>query len=367
MCNGFVFSSWMPRLAEVRDRLGVTDGQLGLTLVGGGIGGLAVSLSSGWVVDRFGSRAATVITSVALSLLLPLVGWAEHAAVLFAALIVLGAFDGLTDVSMNSQAMLLQRTRDQSVMNRFHAAWAAGAVLGGVVAGRAAAAGVALALQLSVTGAALVAAVLVARHWMIPTSPRRRSRGRDESRPRRRLRVNAVFVKLFAVGLAVALAEMPPNDWAALMFGDRFDLSTGVAAWAFVGTASGMFVGRLLGDRVTDRLGPDLARRTSAALAVVGVVTATTVPWPGVSWCGLFVTGLGLSALFPLVFRASSEITGGSSHGMAAFSSGARLGFLLAAPAVGGLADRWSPAIGVLVVSGLGGAVVALSTLSDRR
>ena len=66
------------------------------------------------------------------------------------------------------------------------------------------------------------------------------------------------FVRLFVVGIAIALAELPPNDWAALMMDDRFDITDGQAGLGFVATASGMLVGRLLGDRVTDRLGLEL-------------------------------------------------------------------------------------------------------------
>ena len=89
-----------------------------------------------------------------------------------------------------------------------------------------------------------------------------------------------------------------------------------------------MFVGRVIGDLVTDRFGLERTRRGGAALAAIGVAVAATAPTPLVAGAGLFVTGLGLSSLFPLLFRAASDLTHGSHSGMAAFSSGARLGFL---------------------------------------
>ena len=107
--NGATYASWVPRLPEIRDDLGVSDTALGLTLLGGGLGGLAVSLVSGRVVDRVGSRIATITTSLVLSAVLPLVGFAPVPAVLFATLLTIGAFDGLTDIAMNSQALQLQR------------------------------------------------------------------------------------------------------------------------------------------------------------------------------------------------------------------------------------------------------------------
>ena len=107
--NGATLSSWTPRLPELQRELGISDAALGVTLVGMGLGGLATSSMSGWLVDRRGSRTTTLATSAAMSLWLPILGFAPTALLVFAALLVLGALDGLTDVAMNSQAVELQR------------------------------------------------------------------------------------------------------------------------------------------------------------------------------------------------------------------------------------------------------------------
>jgi MFS family permease len=172
-----------------------------------------------------------------------------------------------------------------------------------------------------------------------------------------------VFLPLFILGVAIALAELPPNDWAALMMDDRFDLTSGQAGLGFVATASGMMIGRLIGDRTADRLGVERTRRGGAAVATAGIIMATTVPSPVGAACGLFVAGLGLSTLFPLMFRSAAELTRGSHSGMAAFSSGARLGFLIASPLVGLVAEPLSVATSILVVSGLAAAGVAVARL----
>ena len=72
--NGATLASWTPRLPELQADLGISDAALGVTLVGMGIGGLASSMFSGWLVDRRGSRTMTMTTSAAMSLWLPLLG-----------------------------------------------------------------------------------------------------------------------------------------------------------------------------------------------------------------------------------------------------------------------------------------------------
>jgi MFS family permease len=362
--NGATLSSWTPRLPTLQAELGISDGALGLTLVGMGLGGLAASGFSGWLVDRRGSRTMTVTTSAAMSLWLPLLGIAPTAFLVFAALLVLGALDGLTDVSMNAQAVELQRRIPTSIITRFHAVWSAGAVTGGIVASRAAAAGISLRAQLIVTGAVLAVITLVAARWLLPDrhhEQRAQEAADPSSVPPPASR--AVLGRLFLVGMAIALAELPPNDWSALMMSDRFDVTAGQAGLGFVAVAGGMFVGRVVGDLVTDRFGLDRTRRAGAALAGVGVLIATTAPHPVLAGAGLFVTGLGLSSLFPLVFRAASDLTHGSHSGMASFSSGARLGFLIASPLMGFTAERTSISTAMLLVAGTAAAVVTVARL----
>ena len=159
---------------------------------------------------------------------------------------------------------------------------------------------------------------------------------------------------LFLVGMAIALAQLPPNDWSALLMTDRFDLSAGQAG---LGICRG-------GDRACSSDGLSATTRPIAsgsnppAAAAPrwrrsGWLIAATAPHPLLAGCGLFVAGLGLSSLFPLLFRAASELTHGSHSGMASFSSGARLGFLLASPLMGLVADATSVAVAMVVVAGM--------------
>ncbi len=356
--NGATYSSWTPRLPELQRELAISDGALGLTLVGMGLGGLAASAFSGWLVDRRGSRTMTVTTSAAMSLWLPILGFAPTTFAVFAALLVLGALDGLTDVAMNSQAVELQRRAHRSVITRFHALWSAGAVAGGLVASRSAAAGISLHVQLVVTGVLLAAVTLAATRSLLPD--RRRDHRPTDAGGDVLVTSRRILVTLFLVGVAIALAELPPNEWAALLMSDRFDISTGRAGLGFVAVAGGMLVGRVVGDRVTDEMGVERTRRTGAALAATGVVLAATLPHPVAGGLGLFLTGLGLSSLFPLVFRAASELSHGAHSGMASFSAGARLGFLLASPLMGLIADRTSVAVALVAVAGTAGVAVAI-------
>ena len=63
LVNGLVVGSWLPRLPEIRDRLGLDLDTLGLTLALGGLGSLVGSSISGVLVSRFGSRRTAGIAA----------------------------------------------------------------------------------------------------------------------------------------------------------------------------------------------------------------------------------------------------------------------------------------------------------------
>jgi MFS family permease len=154
--NGATYASWVPRLPQIKSALRVTDTQLGLTLIGGVVGSLIMSFAFAPAVHRFGSRRMTMVSSVMLTLLLPLIALAPSAVVLFGALACLGTVDGFADVAVNSQALQLQRQRSNSIINRLHGTWSLGALTGGLVAGRSAAAGISVRTQLLGTSLVLL-------------------------------------------------------------------------------------------------------------------------------------------------------------------------------------------------------------------
>jgi MFS family permease len=377
--NGMAFGSWVPRLPEVRDSLGVGDAALGLVLLGGGVGGLTMSLASGRIVDRFGSRRTMVATSLALSSLIPLIAIAPSPAVLFAVLVAIGALDGVTDVAQNAQAIELQRHRERSLLSRMHAAWSIGTLAGGLAASRAAAAGVSLSLQLGLTAIVLAAVCLTAAPHLLqggsaphllapsPALPGEvvEPAGTPDHPPAARAAPRRLLLLLFAMGAAAVLTEIPPTEWAALLMGQRYDVGPGAAGLAFVAFTAGMVVGRLGGDMVVDRIGSERTRRTGAVVALAGFVIIVAGSAPGLTLAGFSIAGLGASSQFPMAVRRAGELLGGSSRGVAVFAAGSRAGMLVASPVMGVLSAATSRSTALLVVAGGAAAVSALVRLPD--
>ncbi|HEU5084481.1 MAG TPA: MFS transporter [Acidimicrobiales bacterium] len=349
--NGATFSSWLPRIPEVRDRLDVTLGELGAVLLGTGLGGLLASVAGGALVDRLGSRRSCVIAAVVLSAGLPLIAVAVTPFALGFVLAGLGAVDVLADIGMNVQGAQVQRRTARSVMQRFHGAWSVGALAGGGVASLAAGLHVSLGTQLSVTGVLLVGAVLaVARHLSPADDP-----PLPQAEGARRLPVLAL---LAAVALTIAVVEGAPGEWAAVFGADVHDASPGVAGLGYLAVTAGMVLGRFLGDAATDRFGSRPVFRGALLLSAAGLAVVTTSPAVVVAVAGFAVIGLGVSVLFPALYLEAAEREGiPAGLGLGVMSTGARLGFLLSPPLVGAVAGASSlrASLGVVV----GTAIVA--------
>ena len=129
--NGLVCSNWVPRISEVRDRLGVSNSSLGISLLGGGLGGFLGSLLVARVVRKLRSKTVVIVATVALAGLVPLVAVVPNPATLLLLLTATGFADVQNDVAFNAQGVMIQSRVGRPIMQRLHGMWSLGMVTGG--------------------------------------------------------------------------------------------------------------------------------------------------------------------------------------------------------------------------------------------
>lgn len=346
--NGATFSNWLPRIPEIRDRLGLDNAGLGATLLGGGLGGIVGSLLVGRAMAAVGSRRLVVAAASALSVGLALIAVVPSAVLLLVLLTALGALDVFNDAAMNAQGVVVQQRLGRQIMNRLHAMWSLGFTGGAVVGSAASAAGLGLGWHLTAAGAVLLASVLAVRHWLVPADPAPPAPDRPEAAgpgdgpaPARSRRVMPVVVAMSIAAFTAAVLEVTPNDWAAVFLRDVFDAGR-LSGLGTVACAGAMLLGRLGGDHVLERVGE--ARLLRGALGLVGAGLAITVVAPGtaVALVGLAVWGLGLSVVFPQLYAAAARLPGTSAGaGLGSMLLGQRIGSMVTAAGTGAIAE-WS-------------------------
>ncbi|RLE18858.1 MAG: hypothetical protein DRJ50_12725, partial [Actinobacteria bacterium] len=158
--NGLVYATFIPRLPEIRDRVGISIGALGVVLMLGSVSGLVASLFAGRVIARLGSRRVMIYGAILSIGSLPIIGFANSAAVLVLGLVGVLFFDVFIDVAMNVQASVLSSRRHTPVINRMHGLWSFGTVAGGLATVLLIRVGVSAAQQIMLVTVGLIAALV---------------------------------------------------------------------------------------------------------------------------------------------------------------------------------------------------------------
>ncbi len=366
--NGVVYASFIPELPEIRDRVGISIGALGLVLTLASISGLIGSLLTGRVIARLGTRRVVIIGTIMSIGSLPIVGFATAPAMLVLGLVGLLFFDVFIDVAMNVQGSVLSSRRRTPVMNRLHGLWSLGGVTGGVITVLVNRADVSVQVHLAVITVALFGVSLFVvpgllrvdePHEAGPSTPVGEGlhgtevMATDEVEDAIRHRRFGPAAVVLAIGGATAMIlEVGNGDWAAFRLSVDFDSSAGVASAAFLLMTVGMTIGRLGGDWVQVRTGSMRLRRLGIAVAGVGSVLATLIPVEGVALVGFLVAGLGTSVLFPQLYDQAARLPGPPGSGFAAMLIGQRSTGIVAPLVIGTLANT--------ELFGVGGAMAVL-------
>lgn len=368
LVNAVLYANLVPRLPEVKDRLGLSNAELGTAIAAMPLGALLAGLLAPLLIQRLGSAAVAAFGLVALAAAVAAVPLAGGWAVLAALLLLAGAVDAVVDVAQNAHGFRVQRLYGRSIVNAFHGLWSVGAVLGGLLGS--AAAGLAVPLPAHVaTTSAVFAVVAVLAHRFLLRGPEDAERGAEEADPApgagalrhvagRTVLLLAVLGVLAACG---AFVEDAGSSWGALYL--RGEVGTGAAAagLAFVALQVAMTVGRLTGDRVVDRFGQRRVARVGGVAIAVGLGLALAVPALGTTLAGFALAGLGVATLVPAVMHAADELPGlPAGVGLTVVSWLLRVGFLVSPTVVGLVADAASLRVGLLGVVAAGVVVAVL-------
>ncbi len=365
---GLVFASWAARIADTKESLGLTAGQLGLTLFAASVGSVVGLPLAGLISDRIGaSRAVALGMGLSLSGLLA-VGLVvdNHGprASVAAGLFFIGLGVGVWDVSMNLEGADVERHLGTSVMPHFHAAFSGGTVVSALVGAAMSRAGVPLTVHF--VGAAVVTVALA--WWALPHFlPRTTEQPAAARAARKRHRSAWLEPRTLLIGVVVfaaAFTEGTANDWLAVAFVEGHDLQQWMGVLAFATFLTFMTLGRIAGTGLLDRFGRVPVLRVSFALAALGAALVILgSAW--VAFVGTAVWGVGAALGFPVGMSASADEPERAAARMSVVATIGYAAFLAGPPVLGLLGDRVGVLHSLTVVGAL--AILALAVVPAVR
>lgn len=350
---GILWGGWAALVPAVQEAVGASKGQLGLAFLFVAVGSVPAMLLTGRELDRRGARILPwLLAGAAAAAVLP--AFAGSVAALAAALLVVGAFAGATDVAMNAAVSELESRRETRLMQLAHALYSAGVLVGALSVGLARELGAGrVEVLLGIAAALLGAAAMNTRHERVARRPR------ASARP-------ALSRAAIPLGLACAAAfviEGGMENWGAIFLERDLGASPGASALAPAAYGGAMMIGRLSGQWLERRL--DDARLLGGAftVALAGLVAAALAPNVPLAIAAFFVGGAGISIAAPALFgaggrNATPEARG---HALATVTTLGYLGFLVGPPVVGGVAEAVGLRGSFLVLALVAAALVAVT------
>jgi fucose permease len=355
--NGFIIGSWAPQIPLFLTRLGITEFTLGLLILGFGLGALIAMPAAGVVIGRKGSRATVIWFSFAAAFGLLLVVAAPNVWSAALAMVLFGGVIGGMDVSMNANAVAVERRLGRAIMSSSHGFWSLGGFVGGGAGGLAIERFGALSHAILVTGICIVAASIAVRYLYGEDLPEAHER-QPVTLPR--------DPSLYIVG-AIALFCMIPEgavlDWAALYLKQERGASIATAGFAFAAFSAAMATMRFLGDGVRNRFGAVKTLRISALVAAAGMFAASVAPEAWMVIAAFCLAGFGIANTVPIAFSAGGNHPGlPPGAGMSVVTTMGYSGILVAPSALGFVGEHFGfapiylgVAVLLLIVAALAG------------
>jgi MFS family permease len=292
---------WVPRIPEIKDLIGLSNGAFGFVLLGSTFGSITGAQLAGRLMHTFGSQKVIFVGVFIMPAGLAGMGLATNAVTLFLTLYTMGLGYALIDMCYNFQATVVENILGRRYMSSFHAMWSMGAfvttVLGGAITRH-------VSPRTNLVAIAIISliAYLIAAYYLLPPSIDGH-KGEEAHEAKIPLFGKSVMPLWFlGCGLLASL------------------VGKGVYASAFASFALAMIVSRFLGDRALDYFGPARLVKLGGYFGgsiwgiamLIAIPMSDTYPIPAliIVNIGFIAAGLGIGPMFPAFILAASKTPG---------------------------------------------------------
>ncbi|WP_031426154.1 MFS transporter [Flavimarina sp. Hel_I_48] len=332
-----LFGTWAIYIPRITENLNISEGELGFAVFFLALGTLSMIPFVPKLLVRFGLGRvmAFAITAFCISFAGPFA--APNYFWLCASLYIIGAFSGLTDVTMNTLVTHMEKEDKIQFMSLSHAFFSLGGMLGAGVG----------TLLIPIVPSALVHVIAVILLLLFVNFIcmntyiylRAEKAKNEEGFKLKHLRP---LLGLAIISFMVMAAEGAIVDWSALYL-ERVTLAAaGLFGFGYAVFNGMMAFGRFFGDAVSNNYGSRKIIIAGCILAALGFgLVLSGMTWVAISGFGF--VGLGLSVVVPELFRYSGNLTEiEAAEGISFIAGSGFVGLLLGPVFLGFLAQSFN-------------------------
>jgi len=345
LVNGLLYGNWTARLPAIQRFYDISNSILGGLLFTMAVGAVFAMPFAGWLSTRFGSKVITQVGGILSCIIIPCIVFTPNLAIVSAAFFSLGLCVGATDVAMNGQAVFVERAYGKAIMSSFHAVFSVGMALGAGSGALFAKFEVPLLSHLTLVAIIGGVACLAAAFYLINDTPEE-----EEKREKggRFVLPTKAIIPLGIVAFCCMSGEGAMADWSAIYLNKVVGQSEYFSAIGYGVFAIAMTIGRVFGDYFTERIGKYKLMIYNSMFSVVGLVILLSFATTGATLVGLFLVGIGLATIVPIVYSSAGNMNGiDPSIGIAMATTIGYTGFFVGPPMIGFLSDAFGLRVGL--------------------
>ena len=339
---GICFASWASRIPDVKMQLGLNDAEFGGMLLFLPLGSFIGIPISGSLTSLYGSNRMLKIAAILYPVALIMLGLATNTWQLGICLFFFGMAGNLYNVSVNTQAVVLVKSFEKSIISTFHGFWSLAGFAGGLIGGFFVAKDMSVLSQFIVIAGASSLFLFFAYPYLLQSEKNKQSLNKMWNKP------SPLMLQFGFIALSNMICEGMMFDWSGVFFQDVAKVSNELRTIGYISFMACMTTGRMFADKLITYWGARKQLMLSGLLVIIGLIIAVSFPSLIVSALGFMFVGFGVSSVIPTIYGSvgKSATPGQASIALASVSSVGFFGFLIGPPIIGFLSQaiglRWA-------------------------
>lgn len=335
---GLIFSTMLSRFPALRTTYGISVAELSLLLFSMSIGSLCIMPFCSYLVGKYGSKNLTIAGFVYM-LMFPFLAYMPNIFILYAYGALYGIFVSLTDVSINGNSIIVENAYKRPIISMFHALFYVGVFTGAVLS----------LFFISFEIPVFLHFALIAFFSLFVFTYIRRFFLKETIRKKRTLKRGSAFIfpkgnllLIAFIALFGRIVEGSISDWSTVYMKMVVDFPENLAPIGLAIYSAFMSIGRFTGDSVRSRYKDSYILMFCCLLASIGVLIMIIDTTPFFAFFGLFIAGIGISCLVPIIYSLAGKQQGITpAVGIAMVNTISGTGFLFGPFVIGVVADLY--------------------------
>jgi MFS family permease len=299
--SGLCFATWTSRIPTIKNIFNLNDATLGNLLLAMPISSLIGLPVSGWLVSRFDSRIPLSIGFVFYSIALIAIGCSGNIIMLVVSVCLFAFCMRILNISMNTQAIMVQKLFDKKINGTFHGLWSTGGLLGVLFTTFMVRYNIAIQWHFIIVAIITISMVMITSPYLIKNDRTTTGNKLILGKPDRFILLLGMMVFLSAT------CEGGMFDWSGVYF--REVVHQEIFTLGYLIFMIFMACSRFYSDRLIDRIGMEKTYILSASLIALGISIVVLFPVFWAVLIGFSITGIGVASVIPMTFTLAGRST----------------------------------------------------------